>query len=530
MEHVAAPLLAQAIRRSGSGNKSGGSTRLSGEMMDTGMTRTSSGVVRTRDEEEATDQLRPLSKKPKRKVDQTSKLLARWRQPIDVPDVVTLLKHLQTPLSEEEKVPVSQEQFDHLVTTYNPDAPKGELGAEKVAALFRVNEEEEADSIHILLAYVLGWTPQTSGTESAFHAIWDVNISRIMGTILLDGKFIRDSNQNTNTALKRPDYGFLVRKYCLFRGEEKSPDSSDNPEQELIEKLVDFPYQPLKFILGYYAFGTDVNYVAITHPPVTTEPLFAHNLERKAERLDNLVHLIRLCSALSWMSEQLAPRNNPEFTAIDRPGGVEVTIGVAVKKRFTQPDAVNHVLHLEAIYDLLKKKKVPNTDELVNINTTTDPHIMTKPVGVDCVPRTGAELFQAAICVLQALKVMHAEPEPVYHRDIRQPNILRRRDQEGWFLIDWSDASKTPTKASRTLLERSHSPRVFEDDHGGEVDVWGVGCYLHEYAYRCKATEPEKIREISRRWMANYTITAAAALDELETSEHFFTTNPQHGT
>jgi hypothetical protein len=69
---------------------------------------------------------------------------------------------------------------------------------------------------------------------------------------------------------------------------------------------------------GYYAFGVHVSYVAITRPPVTAEPLFSHDLSVKAQRLSNLVHLIRLCGALSWMSDQLAPRENPEFVTIKR--------------------------------------------------------------------------------------------------------------------------------------------------------------------------------------------------------------------
>ncbi|KAG8770069.1 hypothetical protein FRC16_006458 [Serendipita sp. 398] len=222
------------------------------------------------------------------------------------------------------------------------------------------------------------------------------------------------------------------------------------------------------------------------------------------------------------MSEQLAPRSNPEFIAIERPGGVEVTIGAVVKKHFKNHGALNHVLHLNAIYGLLKEKKVPNTDELVEIVFNGDPYIMTKPVGVDCPPHTGAELFQAAISVLQALKVMHAGPEPVYHRDIRRPNILKRQDQKGWFLIDWSDASTTPTKASMMLQKESHSPRVFKDNHGGEVDIWGVGLYLCDSLSCCNPPRPKEIVGMAKRWMTDDTVTAAVALEELERSQHLF--------
>jgi hypothetical protein len=96
---------------------------------------------------------------------------------------------------------------------------------------------------------------------------------------------------------------------------------------------------------------------------------------------------------------------NPGTDFLHSPGGVEVTIGAVVKKQFRQSDAITHVRHLKNIYNLLKTKKVPNTDELIKAVATKESYILTKPVGIDCPPRTGAELFQAAICVLQALTV-----------------------------------------------------------------------------------------------------------------------------
>ncbi|CAG8770788.1 12051_t:CDS:2, partial [Acaulospora colombiana] len=212
------------------------------------------------------------------------------------------------------------EDFDSLVSPWYPESPELELKAEELKTLFRVSEDERANFLHARIMIVLISQPPESGTEASFHYTWDSNISQIIKTIISNGSPIRDNNRDTNTALKRPDYGFLVKKYCLFRGEEKAPDSSDDPKKELRVKLVDFSYQPLKYILGYYAFGPNVNYVAITNMGgrITTEPLFAHGLRFKAERLANIIHLIRLCSALSWMSEQLEPRINPEFTAIER--------------------------------------------------------------------------------------------------------------------------------------------------------------------------------------------------------------------
>jgi hypothetical protein len=71
---------------------------------------------------------------------------------------------------------------------------------------------------------------------------------------------------------------------------------------------------------------------------------------------------------------------------------------------------------------------------------------------------------------------MHTPPSPLFHRDIRWPNIIRNaQDAEKWFLIDWDDASQVPTHAATHLNHKSHSPNVFVDNHGKEVDLWGVG-------------------------------------------------------
>jgi hypothetical protein len=57
---------------------------------------------------------------------------------------------------------------------------------------------------------------------------------------------------------------------------------------------------------------------------------------------------------------------------------------------------------------------------------------------------------------------MHADPDPVFHRDIRWPNIIRMvHEPRKWFLIDWEDASMLPTHAAKHLKKKEHSPRVF---------------------------------------------------------------------
>jgi hypothetical protein len=77
-------------------------------------------------------------------------------------------------------------------------------------------------------------------------------------------------------------------------------------------------------------------------------------------------------------------------------------------------------------------------------------------------------------------QVLHQEP-PVFHRDIRWPNVIQRADDPAsWFLIDWEDAAYRDNEAARHLDPNTHCPRVFVDNHGGEVDVWSVGLLIKE--------------------------------------------------
>jgi hypothetical protein len=161
-----------------------------------------------------------------------------------------LSSHLQQPLAEDEKIPISQDQFDKLSTLSSSAAfPEAALSAEEAATLFRVSEDEHADDFEQLFFTAIALSPPTRGTEDAFHGTWDNNIGNILKLILPAGETIRNSNHNTSTGLKPPDYGFLLKGHCYVRGEEKGTDSTDDPEQELIDKLR-WTYQPLPFIFG----------------------------------------------------------------------------------------------------------------------------------------------------------------------------------------------------------------------------------------------------------------------------------------
>ena len=76
-------------------------------------------------------------------------------------------------------------------------------------------------------------------------------------------------------------------------------------------------------------------------------------------------------------------------------------------------------------------------------------------------------------------QVLHQEP-PVFHRDLRWPNVVRHLDGHQWFVIDWEDASAAPTQAQSHFDHKNHSPKVFSDGHGAEVDIWGVGTLISQ--------------------------------------------------
>jgi hypothetical protein len=74
---------------------------------------------------------------------------------------------------------------------------------------------------------------------------------------------------------------------------------------------------------------------------------------------------------------------------------------------------------------------------------------------------------------------MHEAPKPLFHRDIRWPNIILSPDHHSkWFLIDWDDAAISPTRAAKHLDPKSHSAAVFQDNHGAEVDIWAAGMLI----------------------------------------------------
>jgi hypothetical protein len=111
---------------------------------------------------------------------------------------------------------------------------------------------------------------------------------------------------------------------------------------------------------------------------------------------------------------------------------------------------------------------------------------------------------------------MHAHPDPVFHRDIRWPNIIRdASNPRKWFLVDWDDSSTCPTTAVMTLDRRSHSPAIFKDNHGPEVDIWAVGKLLVDGVTFVSDIPPELVL-VGERMVKGEVTTAAQGLGEIQ--------------
>ena len=115
----------------------------------------------------------------------------------------------------------------------------------------------------------------------------------------------------------------------------------------------------------------------------------------------------------------------------------------------------------------------------------------------------------------QLARFMHAHPDPAFHR-IHWPTIIRdAHNPRKWFLVDWDGSSTSPTKAAIHLNARSHSPAVFKDNHGAEVDIWAVGKLIVD-AVTFTSDIPAALVEVGKRMIEGWVTTATQGLVEIQ--------------
>jgi hypothetical protein len=92
-----------------------------------------------------------------------------------------------------------------------------------------------------------------------------------------------------------------------------------------------------------------------------------------------------------------------------RATGTIIKVGSsAVEKKYTRGDRSDRVLHLRNIYQLLQDKCVLNVDSLLQYYINDHVHgsvVYLQPKGIDDTPRSGQEVLEAVLCVLEALVV-----------------------------------------------------------------------------------------------------------------------------
>jgi hypothetical protein len=196
------------------------------------------------------------SSKRRRTVDAFSELRTAWNlKAKDLPSRDELSNFLHRPLEDDEKIPISRAYFDRMIHRDSSSADF-DCSESDLQTLFLVDSSREVREEGVFTYPFVMPMPDAHGTEDSFHSFWDAMIRHIIDAILgIDCVSIRNSNKQTSTHILRPDFGAIIRTLCLFRGEEKSPSSSDDPRKELVDKLKDWVYRPAPYIFGTVSLG-----------------------------------------------------------------------------------------------------------------------------------------------------------------------------------------------------------------------------------------------------------------------------------
>ncbi|CAI2189812.1 19864_t:CDS:2 [Funneliformis geosporum] len=119
-----------------------------------------------------------------------------------------------------------------------------------------------------------------------------------------------------------------------------------------------------------------------------------------------------------------------------------------------------------------------------------------QPQGDVLYPKDLKEMLFVVCCVLEALLVMHNIP--IMHRDIRWQNIVKYRDNDKWFLIDFEFACYSPQYLKEEGLEKNnHAPEIREGYHDILTDIWSVGFLIIDYSFKL----PSEITDFGKKLM-----------------------------
>ncbi|KAG8981312.1 hypothetical protein FRB93_008736 [Tulasnella sp. JGI-2019a] len=438
-------------------------------------------------------------------IDVGATLVQRWLTRHEgLPHLCDLRTALDRPLPDDEKISLSSSDMEALMTDSSKLGDRVTRG--DMEHLFIVSKHQVARRpLETFRRLIFQDAPLVDNTESSFIGFWDDNISNLMRLVFNHGRVIRNSNQETSKHLSRPDFGFLLREVCVFRGKETQPGyAGKHPRVELIQKMA-WTYDPAPYVLGCWAIGMEVTLCAIH--PAAPEPiaitLGVFDLSLKINRIMHAIRMINICSFLQPLRDLIGDHAT-ESLPIQRETKIITPSDKSIKKQYVGPNRQSSVQYLHKMYQILEVKRAPNVDKILAFYFDDPTHgsvLYLAPRGDNRFPTTIIEVVQAVISVLEVLQVIH-QPPVLLHRDIRWPNIVKSlADSSKWILIDWEDASEAPTFAHSDLEPNSHAPSVMQDNHGPEVDIWSVGYLLHK-THNMPGISQE-LKEISRRMMRN---------------------------
>ncbi|KAL8020732.1 putative protein kinase [Plasmopara halstedii] len=326
--------------------------------------------------------------------------------------------------------------------------------------------------------------PLRSGdTECSFIWFWDTVFRSILDVVFTRARINRDSSKNLSTENKRPDFLFILNDVCVFRGEEAEPGTNINlPREQLYQKLT-WVYGAVPYVFGYAASGYKVDLFALFRSSSESSDVESYSigyfdLESAADRFRIVLALLNLCLLFSAITEACPDSGRNEYRNIHCSNGVVVRLNPTfVEKIFPSEEGFDQ---LEHIYGIMQSANVSNVDRLIKLKWAKKTAIF-EPRGTMMKPRNLLELFVALRNILEALVALHRES--VIHRDIRWSNVIKRRDRDAWFLIDFADAATSPQRFpnGKHLSTEEHAPEIFVNGsiHTTAVDIWAVG-YLIE--------------------------------------------------
>jgi hypothetical protein len=328
----------------------------------------------------------------------------------------------------------------------------------------------------------------TSGTEEVWASFADAltgsvwrQLSSLSGTFAyLDNRNAVDRSGATQQTL-RPDYCGWSNHALIVKAEHKSTQMElSKALSELAVKMAANVYTRLNMpFLPCFAVGGDLLQFAVLLPEAgggvrletVSDPL---SMVSHTDRLRILAASFQMFRVLVWLRSRMPAVVIPLYEEQWREDGGCIMVYEACVVKTCRSAAP------AGVYDLLFASAIPCAITITSCSRQTTAlglmwRLEVRPVGLQVLPTSEAELCCAMRCVLRALAALHAHG--YVHRDVRWPNVLSL-DSGEWLLIDFELAGATgaPVPEGRICRELvSPEARPTGTPYTAADDVWQVG-------------------------------------------------------